>query len=270
MSKAEGTTCCPPSAPKPKVAHPVSEQGAYEPRGKLVKAGDFEQVYVTGPDDAEHAILVVYDIFGFWETTLRGSDLLVSNLQLTLPHKVFMPDLFRGKPFPPDKDGDKEELGKFFAGTANLEKRLPEVIKFAEYLKNERGFHSVSLLGYCWGGKITLLSLSSQLPHHESSVFTCGATVHPAMIAVDDGKHLDRPLAFFPSKDEPKDVIDSIVSAMQHKKFEEQCAYHFYNTVHHGWAAARADLNDPENFKQYEDVYQRLADYFARVDCASS
>lgn len=38
---------------------------------------------------------------------------------------------------------------------------------------------------------------------------------------------------------------------------------------HHGWAAARADLNDPENFKQYEDVYQRLADYFARVDCSS-
>ncbi|KAL1413288.1 hypothetical protein Q8F55_001044 [Vanrija albida] len=241
MSKAEGTTCCPPSAPKPKVAHPVSEQGSYEPRGKLVKAGDFEQVYV-------------------------GSDLLVSNLQLTLPHKVFMPDLFRGKPFPPDKDGDREELGKFFAGTANLEKRLPEVFKFAEYLKNERGFQSVSLLGYCWGGKITLLSLSSENP--ESSLFTCGATVHPAVIVVDDGKHLHRPLAFFPSKDEPKDVIDSIVGAMQGKKFEEQCAYHFYNTVHHGWAAARADLSDAENFKQYEDVYQRLADYFARVDCS--
>jgi hypothetical protein len=28
-----------------------------------------------------------------------------------------MPDVFRGKPFPPEKDGNKEELGKFFAGT---------------------------------------------------------------------------------------------------------------------------------------------------------
>jgi hypothetical protein len=35
---------------------------------------------------------------------------------------------------------------------------------------------------------------------------------------------------------------------------------------HHGWAAARADLSDPENRKQFDDVYQRLADYFARVN----
>jgi hypothetical protein len=28
-----------------------------------------------------------------------------------------MPDVFRGKAFPKDKDGNKEELGKFFQGT---------------------------------------------------------------------------------------------------------------------------------------------------------
>jgi hypothetical protein len=37
---------------------------------------------------------------------------------------------------------------------------------------------------------------------------------------------------------------------------------------HHGWAAARADLNGPENRRQYDDVYQRLADYFARINTA--
>jgi hypothetical protein len=31
--------------------------------------------------------------------------------------KIFMPDWFRGKAFPIEKDGDKEELGKFFQGT---------------------------------------------------------------------------------------------------------------------------------------------------------
>lgn len=36
---------------------------------------------------------------------------------------------------------------------------------------------------------------------------------------------------------------------------------------HHGWAAARADLKDPENKKQYEDVYRRLGEYFT---CAKS
>lgn len=37
---------------------------------------------------------------------------------------------------------------------------------------------------------------------------------------------------------------------------------------HHGWAAARADLSNPENRKQFDDVYQRLADFFSKVDRA--
>jgi dienelactone hydrolase len=32
---------------------------------------------------------------------------------------------------------------------------------------------------------------------------------------------------------------------------------------HHGWAAARADLKNEENIKQFEDVYERLAKFFA-------
>lgn len=34
---------------------------------------------------------------------------------------------------------------------------------------------------------------------------------------------------------------------------------------HHGWAAARADLDNAENKKQYEDVYKRLAGFFDKV-----
>jgi hypothetical protein len=35
--------------------------------------------------------------------------------------------------------------------------------------------------------------------------------------------------------------------------------------VHHGWAAARANLDDPENKKQYEDLYGTLAGFFQAV-----
>jgi dienelactone hydrolase len=34
---------------------------------------------------------------------------------------------------------------------------------------------------------------------------------------------------------------------------------------HHGWAAARANLKNEENKKQFEDVYKRLADFFAKT-----
>lgn len=34
---------------------------------------------------------------------------------------------------------------------------------------------------------------------------------------------------------------------------------------HHGWAAARGDLSNPENKKEYEDVYSRVAAFFKSV-----
>ncbi|WWD03788.1 hypothetical protein V865_001844 [Kwoniella europaea PYCC6329] len=206
MSKNTGE-CCPPQSTsnpsKPNVPHPVSDPTGYEYKGRFESVGDYKKVYVTGSDDAKHALVVIYDIFGFWDTTIRG------------------------KPFPKDQDGNKEELKKFFAGT-------------------------VSILGYCWGGKLALLSLTSGTP------FCCGAVIHPAMIAPEDGENLTVPFGFYPSM---------IEEAIKSKPFASKSDYHLYDTVHHGWAAARADLKDPENLKQYEDVYQRTADYFARVKC---
>ena len=107
-----------------------------------------------------------------------------------------------------------------------------------------------------------------------------GAIVHPAMISPDDGNNLDVPLGFFPSMDESKDVVEKIHEAMMSKPFADSCDFKLYSTVyvksywavsqadkehrHHGWAAARADLNDPENKKQWGNVYHRLADYFSK------
>jgi dienelactone hydrolase len=126
------------------------------------------------------------------------------------------------------------------------------------------------------GGKVALISLA------ESEPFNAGAIVHPAMIAPEDGENLKVPLGFFPSVDEPKDVIQQIKVAMDKKDWSAKNEYHHYDTVyvpafmpcnlkaqaliisHHGWAAARADLKHEENLKQFEDVYKRLAEYFAK------
>jgi dienelactone hydrolase len=37
---------------------------------------------------------------------------------------------------------------------------------------------------------------------------------------------------------------------------------------HHGWAAARGDLSNEENKKEYEDVYSRVAAFFKSVQKA--
>jgi len=110
--------------------------------------------------------------------------------------------------------------------SAKLEDRLPEVLKFAKHLKSQNQFQSVSILGYCWGGKLTLLALGSA-----DSPFDSGAIVHPAMIADSDGDNLSRPLAFYPSKDEPSAVVEHITASMKGKPFSDKCDFHLYSTV---------------------------------------
>ena len=78
------TECCTPQsasdATKPNVPHPVSAPSGYKAKGTIESRGGFEKVYTVRRDKelctskpdvqvgpkSKHAIVVVYDIFGFW------------------------------------------------------------------------------------------------------------------------------------------------------------------------------------------------------------
>lgn len=51
------------------------------------------------------------------------------------------------------------------------------------------------------------------------------------MIAPEDGANLKVPLGFFPSVDEPKEVIEKIKEAMDGKDWSDKNDYHYYDTV---------------------------------------
>lgn len=51
------------------------------------------------------------------------------------------------------------------------------------------------------------------------------------MIAPEDGQNLKVPLGFFPSVDEPKEVIQEIKVAMDQKEWSGKNEYHHYDTV---------------------------------------
>jgi hypothetical protein len=53
---------------------------------------------VTGPSDATKAIVVIYDIFGYFDQTLQGADILAHSDKQK--YKVFIPDWFKGNPCP--------------------------------------------------------------------------------------------------------------------------------------------------------------------------
>lgn len=72
------------------------------------------------------------------------------------------------------------------------------------------------------------MALSSTLD--KPTPFCCGAIVHPAMIVPEDGDNLAVPLGFYPSKDEPKDVVEKIEKANK-EKYGAKGDYHLYDTV---------------------------------------
>lgn len=66
---------------------------------KLISTLPFRATDVTGPSDATKAIVVIYDIFGFFEQTLQGADILAHSDD-SQKYKVYMPDWFKGEPCP--------------------------------------------------------------------------------------------------------------------------------------------------------------------------
>jgi len=213
-------------------------------KGSFVPYAGFNRVYTTG-QSSDKAIVCVYDIFGFWNQTQIGADTLAD----TLKAKVFMPDFFEPdepfplSKFPPSSDADRAALQSFFGGPAEIGKTNTKLQDFGRALRNN-GFKSVVVYGFCWGGKVVMKAGASD-------VFDALAVVHPAMVDAKDAESIQVPVALYPSKDEPKEECEKVMDVLSKKSFAAKNSYKRYATMHHGWAAARANLENPENLKEY-------------------
>ncbi|KAJ4476609.1 Alpha/Beta hydrolase protein [Lentinula aciculospora] len=232
----------------------------YTPKGTYKSVGSFNKVYVTGPETSTNAIVCVYDIFGYYPQTQQGADIVASTLKTT----VYMPDFFEPDgpfphdPFPPTTDEGKQALQTFFGTTANPPKNTIKLIEFGNHLKS-KGAAKVGAYGFCWGGKVTVSAAGEDTP------FSAVSIVHPAMLSAEDSEKLTVPLAIYPSKDEPKEEFDKIVGILSKKPFADRCDNKYYSAMHHGWAAARGDLKNEENKKEFEDVYTKLVNFFKKT-----
>jgi len=231
----------------------------YTPKGFFKPFGEFDKVYVTGPENHDTAIVCVYDVFGFFPQTQQGADILASTLETT----VYMPDFFKGKPyplskFPPKTAEDKAELQAFFGGAGNIQNTLAKLTKFGETLRTGN-IQRLGVYGLCWGGKVSMLASSDSTP------FDAVSMIHPAMISPDDATKLTIPLAMYVSKDEPIDEVIKVNELIANKPFAAKNDYKLYANMHHGWAGARGNLNDAANKEEYEDVYTRLVEFFKKT-----
>ncbi|TRM60163.1 hypothetical protein BD626DRAFT_505685 [Schizophyllum amplum] len=232
----------------------------YQPKGSFKSYAQFDKVYVTGPEDSQNAIVCVYDIFGFFPQTQQGADLLSSALKTV----VYMPDFFEpDAPYPIDQFPPKDEEGQkklqsFFGSTAAPPKATGNLTQFAKKLK-EDGKTKVFAYGFCWGGKVVISAGGEGTPLDAVSI------VHPAMLSAEDASKLTIPLGIYPSNDEPKEEYEKILDVLSKKPFAAKVDGKYYPNMFHGWAAARGNLKNEENKKEYEDVYNRLAKFFSNV-----
>jgi len=233
---------------------PAVVSKGYQPKGDYIEV-DGLKTYATGSKDAKLGILVVYDIFGFFNQTLQGADILAYT-DKDRQYQVFMPDFFEGKPadiswYPPDNKDKEEKLGEFFKTQAAPPKTLPRIPKIVEDLGKSRGIEKWAVIGYCWGGKI--VNLSSQ----KDSPFKAAAACHPAMVAGDDAPGVTIPYIMLPSKDENKEDVEKWQKGIKTPNVVE-----WFNDQVHGWMAARGDLDQENVKKEYERGYKLVLDFF--------
>ncbi|UKZ81140.1 hypothetical protein TrVFT333_008910 [Trichoderma virens FT-333] len=237
--------------------HPPIVSKGYQPKGSYEEVGGYK-TYVTGPADATKAIVVIYDIFGYFDQTVQGADILAFGDDHQ-KYKVFMPDWFKGKPcpieyYPPDTPEKQQALGKFF-GEFPPPKIAGYVPEYVDALKaHSPAVSKLAMLGYCWGGKVVALTVKAP-----TNPFTAAASAHPAMVDPADAEGLTIPFALLASGDEnPEDV----------KKFEENLKVpHHVETFAdqiHGWMAARSDLTKERVRAEYERGYKTLLEFFGK------
>ncbi|CDO72737.1 hypothetical protein BN946_scf184990.g20 [Trametes cinnabarina] len=234
----------------------------YTPKGSFKSYAGFSKVYVAGPEKpGKVAIVCVYDILGFMPQTQQGADILAKKLNV----QVLMPDFFEpagpfpAEKFPPKNDEEGAELQAFFGGTGKPENSVANLIKVGNTLKAE-GVEWVGAYGLCWGPRVVILAAAAP-----STPFNAVAAVHPAMLHHEDVTELKVPLGLYPSKDEPIDEVKQILEIISKKSFADQNDYKLYGDSSHGWAGARADLDDPTNKRDYEDLYARLIAFFGKL-----
>ncbi|ODQ54562.1 dienelactone hydrolase [Saitoella complicata NRRL Y-17804] len=231
-------------------------QSNYQPKGITTTINGLE-TYVTS-NSSKKILICIYDIFGFHPQTKQGADILA-----TAGFKVYMPDFFRGSPFPasyypPDTKEKKDALQKFFGAEASVKRNL-EVLKgvVGEVVKGREG-ESVCLgvYGFCWGGKLSVLASGSSTP------FKAAAMIHPAMVDPADARALTIPICALPSKDEDKNTMQEFENVVKEKKFGGDCVFKRYDTMHHGWMAARGDMAVKEQREMFDDGMKELVSFF--------
>ncbi|KAK4145700.1 uncharacterized protein C8A04DRAFT_10426 [Dichotomopilus funicola] len=231
---------------------PVVSTG-YQAKGTYKEYGDLK-TYTTGPSDASKGIVIIYDIFGYFDQTVQGVDILATSSDTK--YQVFIPDWFKGEPcpiewYPPNTEEKQKNLGAFFGkhSPPSVAQALPG------YVDSLKAKHPEIK---SWGVLGVIVSLTTSAA---TNPFSIAASCHPAMVDPSEAPGIKVPLVLLASKEEPADKVQAFEAALTNAGAKH---VETFGDQIHGWMAARADLKDERVKEEYTRGYRTVLDFFGK------
>lgn len=140
---------------------------------------------VTGPEDAQRAVIFIYDVSGLTPQTLQGADRLKAHLA-PLKTMVFVPDFLPGgyvdpEWHPPDSPEEQKASENLRAGSGDIERAVANLLKVRKEI-GEKLYPAVdehvAVGGLGWGGKVSILACGEGNEGRGRKV-TVNWTAHP-------------------------------------------------------------------------------------------
>lgn len=144
--------------------------------GKVEELGGLS-TYISGPDQAKAAVILVSDIFGYEPPHLRE----IADKVGGAGFYAVAPDFFHGSPF--------VQGGNFSSWLINhsTEKGFEDAKAVVEALKT-KGITKIGGVGFCWGGSVVVKLLTPPL-------IDTGVLLHPSLTTVADIQGIKAPVS---------------------------------------------------------------------------
>lgn len=209
------------------------------------------KIYVAGQGNTK-GLLFVPDIFGPHPNAHYVCDILAARGFL-----VLMPDFFPGNShwdvndFPPKDGGFASPAFGAFLGSLTYDENLKPTVEQGIAMLKALGATSIGSVGFCWGGNITFHALADGLVQ-------AGASPHPSMLTPELMARAQGPVCLLPSKEDGE--MMELKDAAETSK--HSVTYQYFNDMHHGFCAARADFKDENNRKRANEAIDIMVKFF--------
>jgi len=216
------------------------------------------KTYVTGSNKS-NALLYLTDVFGYLYPNHR---LLADTFASELPLTVYVPDFLEESAFANLSNEERQnvDFAKFVAFNPK-EKRYPQILAFAEYLKSK--YEKVFVVGYCWGGWGAVMLAA------KPGFITAVSLNHPSKLEIpQDLENLTSPtLIVAPYTDQAFTQEARLIAEKIFDRKAQEDKLFFKISVYPGFVhgfAARGDSDDAFSNGAIEDAKSETVLFFNR------